>query len=99
MRGATRTIVLHYSGAVLFTALAVLVRFLLDPMMGDSRPLATLYGAVVLVAWLGGYRPAILDMVLGCIACNFVCIEPRGKFLLLDSRRFAGVFLYLLSSA
>jgi PAS domain S-box-containing protein len=99
MRGAARTIVLHYSGAVLFTALAVLVRFLLDPMMGDSRPLATLYGAVVLVAWLGGYRPAILAMVLGYIACNYLFIEPRGKFLLLDSRSFTGLILDLFSCA
>src|SRR5579883_186394 len=99
MRGVSRTILLHYSGAVLFTALAVLVRFLLDPMMGDSRPLATLYGAVVLVAWLGGYRPAILALVLGYLACNYLFIEPRGKFLLLDSRSLTGLILDLFSCA
>jgi hypothetical protein len=45
---------LRYGGAVVFTALAVLVRSLLDPVLGDSLPLATLYGAVAFAAWLGG---------------------------------------------
>lgn len=34
---------------------AVLVRWLLDPLMGDALPLVTLFGAVAAAVWLGGY--------------------------------------------
>jgi ribosomal protein L14 len=41
--------------------LAVLLRWVLDAVMGDTLPLVTLFGAVVAAAvWLGGYRVAIL---------------------------------------
>ena len=35
MSSTARTIFLHYGGAVVVTALAVLIRFLLDPVVGD----------------------------------------------------------------
>ena len=37
-------------------ATAVLLRWLLDPVMGDALPLVTLFGAVAAAVWLGGYR-------------------------------------------
>ena len=94
MRRPTRTILLPYGGAVVFTALAVLVRSLLDPVLGDSLPLATLYGAVAFAAWLGGYRPALLAVVLGYLACRYLFIEPRGKIQLADARSLVGLILY-----
>src|SRR6516165_9874509 len=76
MRRPTRTILLPYGGAVVFTALAVLLRWLLDPWLGDSLPLATLYGAVAFAAWLGGYRPALLAVIPGYLSCAYLFIEP-----------------------
>src|SRR6516225_2465614 len=99
MRGKTRTILLNYGGAVLFTALAVLLRWLLDPWLGDYLPLATLYGAVAFAAWAGGYRPALLAVVLGYLACGYLFIEPRGQVLLLDARTLLGLLLYVFSCA
>src|SRR5262249_1366685 len=80
MRGKTRTILLTYGGGVVFPALAVLLRRLLDPWLGAPLPLATLYGAVAIAVWLGGYRPALLAAVLGYLACDWLFIEPRGAF-------------------
>ena len=34
---------------------AVLLRWLLDPLMGDALPLVTLFGAVAVAVWVGGY--------------------------------------------
>ena len=58
---------------------AVLLRWLLDPLMGDSLPLVTLFGAVAAAVWLGGYRPAIVVTILGYLACHYLFIEPRGQ--------------------
>ena len=97
MRGKTRTILLNYGGAVVFTALAVLLRWLLDPWLGDHLPLATLYGAVAIAVWLGGYRPALLAAVLGYLACDWLFIEPRGTFGLGIARDLIGLVAYLAS--
>ena len=57
---------------------AVLIRYLLDPWMGDTLPLVTLFGAVAAAVWVGGYRPAIVVTILGYVACSYLFIEPRG---------------------
>ena len=60
--------------------LAVLLRWLLDPLMGDALPLVTLFGAVAAAVWLGGYRLAIPVTLLGYVACHYLFIPPRGHF-------------------
>src|SRR5262245_6340538 len=97
MGGTTRTSLAHYGGAVLFTALAVLLRWLLAPWLNDYVPLATLYGAVAFAVWFGGYRPALLAVVLGYLACDWLFIEPRGRFGFGSARNLVGLCLYLLS--
>jgi uncharacterized protein DUF4118 len=99
MRRTTRPIFLRYGGAVLFTALAVLLRWLLDPWLADSLPFPTLFGAVAAAVWLGGYRPGILAAVLGVLACDFLFVEPRGTLGLDNARSLIGVIAYLLSCA
>jgi PAS domain S-box-containing protein len=94
-----QTTLRQYGGALLFTALAVLLRGLLDPWLGDFMPFATLYGAVALAVWLGGYRPALLAAALGYFACDFLFVDPRETFGLGSARDFLGLFAYLLSCA
>ena len=99
MNSMARTLLLPYGGAVIFTALAVLLRWLLDPWLGDSRPFPTLYGTVALAVWLGGYRPAVLAVILGYLACDWLFAEPRGAFALDSARNLLGLFAYLVSCA
>ena len=54
-----------YALAIGALAAAVLLRYLLDPWMGDTLPLVTLFGAVAAAVWVGGYRPAIIVCVAG----------------------------------
>ena len=49
-----------YAVAIVAVVMAVLLRWLLDPVMGDALPLVTLFGAVAAAAWAGGYGPAFL---------------------------------------
>jgi PAS domain S-box-containing protein len=65
---------------LLVLAGAVLLRWLLDPIMGNSLPLVTLFGAVAAAVWVGGYRPALLVIVFGYAACHYLFIEPRTLF-------------------
>ena len=83
---AVRPVVVRRSTAGLYAlaltalAAAVLLRFALDPWMGDSLPLVTLFGAVAAAVWIGGYRPAILVTILGYVVCHLAFIQPRGRF-------------------
>ncbi len=79
--------------------LAVLLRWLLDPLMGDSLPLVTLFGAVAAGAWLGGYRVAIPVTLVGYLACHYLFIAPRGHFNLSDRATIVGLVAYLFTCA
>ena len=60
--------------------LAVLLRWALDPLMGDTLPLVTLFGAVAAAVWVGGYRVAIPAALVGYIACHYLFLPPRFAF-------------------
>ena len=77
--------------------LAVLLRWLLDPLMGDALPLVTLFGAVAAAVWLGGYRVAIPLTILGYFACHYLFIEPRGFIVLNDAPNVVGLIAYLFT--
>jgi PAS domain S-box-containing protein len=76
-----------------------LLRWLLDPWLGDSRPLATLYGAVTLAVWVGGYRHGILASALGYIVCDLLFMAPRAQVDLSVISNRLGLAMYLLSCA
>jgi PAS domain S-box-containing protein len=75
----------------------VLLRRLLDPLMGDALPLVTLFGAVAAAVWAGGYRPAILVAVAGYVACVYLFIEPRGSLGVAGFPQVVGLLAYLFT--
>ena len=93
MRGT----VAAYAVSLLVLAGAVLLRWLLDPLMGDSLPLVTLFGAVAGAVWIGGYRPALLVVVLGYFACDYLFIPPRGAIALTTYETVVGLIAYLFT--
>jgi PAS domain S-box-containing protein len=76
---------------------AVLLRYALNPWMGDALPFVTLFGAVAAAVWVGGYGPAILVTLLGYGACDYLFIEPRLSFHVDDPGNLIGLFPYLLT--
>ncbi|HET9786583.1 MAG TPA: hypothetical protein VFP47_05600, partial [Pyrinomonadaceae bacterium] len=54
-----------YGLGIVALAIAVFLRWLLDPVMGDTLPLVTIFGAVAAGVWLGGYRLAIVVAIIG----------------------------------
>ena len=84
--------------ALIFTAIAIAIRWLLDPWLGDTYPLATLYGAVAAAVWVGGHGPAVLAAISGYLACDYLFIEPRGSFGLPNTPSFVGALAYFATS-
>ena len=82
MRRRLPTLLSSLAVAVAATAVAVLVRWLLNPWMGSSAPFMTLYGAVAIAVWYGGYPAAVLATALGFVACDYLFREPAFRFTL-----------------
>ena len=83
------------STAVLLAA--VLLRWVLDPVLGDTLPLVTLFGAVTAAVLIGGYRAAALAAVLGYAACAYLFIPPRGRLGLDVAGNVVGALAYLFT--
>jgi PAS domain S-box-containing protein len=87
--------------AISFAALvaAVMLRRLLDPLMADTMPFVTLFGAVAIAAWVGGYVPATIVALVGYVACNYLFVAPRTTVGPLDTPTLVGLAVYLLTCA
>jgi PAS domain S-box-containing protein len=53
---------------LLATGAAVLGRLLLNPVLQERLPFITLFGAVALAVWIGGFIPALVAAVAGYVA-------------------------------
>ena len=89
---------LRYGGAVVSIALAIGVRLLLDPALGDQFPFATLLFAVLLTAWFGGFGPALVAIGIGVIASTYFLLTPRGSFAPEGRDQWVGLLLYVFTS-
>ena len=87
----------RYAFSFAALAAAVGLRLVLDPLLGDSMPLVTLFGAVAAAVWIGGHRPAILVALFGYLACHYLFIPPRGQVALNDVGTVVGLIAYLFT--
>lgn len=94
-----RSVVSAYLLAIVASAAAVLLRWLLDPVLGEQLPLVTLFGAIAVAVWFGGYGPALLAVVVGYFACHYLFIEPRFALRFVSAQNLVGLIAYLFTSS
>jgi len=82
MTRPARSLLVGYGAAVLFAVLAIALRWVLDPWLGQRLPFITVFGAVAAAAWFGGPGPALVATVLCFIACDYLFIDPNLPFAL-----------------
>ena len=78
--------------------LALGCRWLLDPLLGNSFPFPTFFGAVFVASWLGGPRPALLATVLGLVLSIYFFVPPRFSFGLPGEADLIGLIMYVMVS-
>ncbi len=66
-----------YSFAVISVLLALLLRFALDPWLGDQSPYITFVVAVAVTGLYAGVRSACLATGLGAVVAYFCFVPPR----------------------
>ena len=83
--------------ALVAVAAASALRWLLDPWMGDTLPLVTLFGAVAAAVWFGGFLPAALVAGIGYVVCSYLFLVPRGRLGLDQLDNVVGLVAYLFT--
>ena len=93
---AKRPAIGYFWSLVALTA-AIALRALLDPVMGDTLPLVTLFAAVAAAIWLSGLAAAITVTIVGYVVCAYLFVAPRGELGLDVLANQAGLAAYLLT--
>jgi signal transduction histidine kinase/CheY-like chemotaxis protein len=68
-----------YVAAVALAICAVLLRYFLIPWLGYSVRFATLFGAVAIAVWMGGWRPAVVTAALGYVLAQMFLNPAFGE--------------------
>lgn len=86
-----------YGIAATAVGLALLLRWALDPVLGDAMPFVTMFGAVAAAVWVGGALPAVAASLLGYVGCRYFFIPPRGQIEPASTETLVGLLAYLFT--
>jgi signal transduction histidine kinase/ActR/RegA family two-component response regulator len=86
-----------YGGAVAAVCAAVFLRWFLDPWLGAAGAYVTLFGAVAIAVWLGGWGPAALCAALGYAAVNLLFGGPDDGLRIATAAQAVELILFALS--
>ena len=88
----------RYGLAIAGIAAAVGVRFALQPWLGTTFPLATMFTAIAFVVWRAGWGPALLTTIGGWAVANIVFRGGLGFFGGLTINEIVGFITYLIAT-
>src|SRR5579872_7358376 len=98
-RSYPKPAVREYALAVLAAIVALMLRRLLAPLLGENNPYHTVWAAVVFAAWYCGLGPSIMTMVLSLIGVWYWFLVPAHAFSLNEPRsEVAGMVGFLFFS-
>src|SRR6202795_4436346 len=86
----------RYGLAVLAAIIALLLRRMLTPLLGESYPYHTLWAATVFCAWYCGLGPSILTALAGVVGIWYWFLPPVHSFELQDPKAEIGGMLGFL---
>ena len=89
----------RYAIAVITGVFAIVLRWLLDPVLGHVAFYVTIYIAVAYTALLCGSAPAIVSGVIGFTGVFYWFVDPRRASLLVNRNEIHGVVACFLVSA
>lgn len=90
--------VVRYGLAALAAIAALVLRYLLDPLLGTRNPYHTLWLAIVFAAWYCGIGPSILAIVIGVLGIWYWFLPPYHSFAINDRTEIFGMLGFLVFS-
>lgn len=95
----SRNTLLRYAVALLAMAIALLIRYALNPVLGNSVPYVILLPAVAFSAWSCGLGPSVLSVVVGLVAAKYWFVPPLHRFSLTSTAAWVGMVAFIFASA
>ncbi len=90
----------RYGLAIVAAVVALLLRGLLAPLLGENNPYHTVWAAVVFSAWYCGLGPSIICTLIGVFGVWFWFLPPGGSFKLDDPKTsISGMVGFIFFSA
>ncbi|MDQ3651742.1 MAG: DUF4118 domain-containing protein [Acidobacteriota bacterium] len=87
---------LRYGVAVLAVALAVALRLVLQPLLGEQAPLLLFTLAVIVSAWFGGLGPGLLATALSASIGSYLFLIPSTTSEAFDPRDRVRLVLFIV---
>jgi PAS domain S-box-containing protein len=76
----SKSLLFRYGVAILVTAVALFLRQVLDPYLGNYTPFITMFPTVAVLAAYFGLGPSTLSVVLGLLGVTYWFVPPRHSF-------------------
>jgi signal transduction histidine kinase len=89
----------RYTTAILAALAAILLRWLLDPLLGHIAFYVTIYIAVTYCAVVCGFLPAIFSGLVGFVGIFYWFVDPRHSFAPIRAVEIHGIVGFFLVSA
>jgi two-component system sensor histidine kinase/response regulator len=97
MRETPRGRLLAYGVALLATAVSLLVRWPLSPVLPrDAVPHMTFFPAVMIAAYFGGFWPGLLATALSAVAANYFLTQQLYSFQVKSVNDLVALILFVL---
>lgn len=92
-------VVQRYAFGVSAAIAALLLRQLLQPLLGENNPYHTVWAAVVFSAWYCGLGPSIVTALISLVGVWYWFVPPRHSFVLHDPKGgISGMIGFLIFS-
>lgn len=95
-RSAGTQEIFAYAAVIGSVLLATVVRWLLDPVLGDRLPFITYFLAVLGTTYLGGFRHSMLVAALGLPLAWYFFLPDRGSFRFSSGSDIASLAFYVI---
>jgi PAS domain S-box-containing protein len=88
----------RYALAVLAGIAALLLRWMLEPLLGKENAYHTAWAAVVFSAWYCGVGPAIVTVLVSVVGIWYWFLPPYNTFAIQSKTEFFGMFGFVFFS-
>lgn len=103
---AARSQIVGYGISALAVALALVLKLILDPLIGRETPFLVFFGAVMASAWYGGRGPGLFATLLAAFVADYFFLPPYNSLstnfpdiVRLTTFALEGVLISFLSAA
>jgi PAS domain S-box-containing protein len=96
MSKAKLKLVTSYTVAILASLVALIIRFLLNPILGENAPLLVLVMAIIVSAWYGGFGPGLLATVVSAVLGAYFFVQPTLAFEITEVSNTARVCIFVI---